>query len=988
MPVAMVENTQQQPLTEELTGRLLEGVLNPATVEQATKDMKGYFGDPNLFRFLVQHLLRNPQVDVRHTAALTLKRSLLAGFKVMDPQFKQEFRQAIADRLLNEPEKLVRQGLAGLLAKVYLLSRAETRPVIEAVVGQLVSHPDEYLRVLAHVIGENIMEAGDTDSTLEASFFKVFIQGLNDPSGMVREAAITGFACLLLTAVEEERTDIAKMVAEPLLNALVHNVQQGDEPCVTSVLSIFVELAERSKALSDEDVTKTMQVVLPHVVRNDNLNVPARELGLNFVHAVAQARPKFFTDSPERIDAVLDAIVPLSCTPEPQDKHGGDPHAVDEDELEHTLHKMAVRCIDALACDLPPKHVFERVTVRIQPFLSSPDPHQKKAALIVLGILSEGCEAIMRKQLAQIVPFVLKSFEDPNPIIVSAAASALNQMATYLTPEVTTFLTDILARLLPLLKSQFPDHVKADVCTALELVVQSTGNKEIVAHLSDVMACLLPLASLDNPKIRESCIGVFGALAGAAGPQFFPHLSPTLPVVRAAITTTDPKLLTYRCNGIVAAGAFSAAITEEHINDYRENFAMEIIRAVASAEDCELRESGYNALVDIALNLKGEFAVLLPSVMPLLFKTCDPLQLETGAAGGGGGGGGTSADDADWEDADTDVDIDNESGFDEQVAALLVLESCLMHLPPPLMADYTKRIVKVIEDLQGVYHHEVRENVPRVVRALMLHEAKSFPGPQGPTRPDAKVYNDTVITWVPGVPASSPLSDRVRQLWEKLWPLLRRMLFECTEKVVIGEVCSELGEIVKHLGPGPLDTIYSSDKDRELWGAVHQLFEGRHACQKFSPALEEDEDSRALEEQLFDGVATLLAGVASALGSQFHAQMESMNPHLQRLAKHKKSLVYRCIGLGAYAEVFLEMQAGAQRFVPDILEACLQEAEQNEDIGLKRNSVFCLGVIYEVSGTQPFALAASARAQESLAKIVMQCQVRPPPPPVCVRVCQ
>lgn len=57
-----------------------------------------------------------------------------------------------------------------------------------------------------------------------------------------------------------------------------------------------------------------------------------------------------------------------------------------------------------------------------------------------------------------------------------------------------------------------------------------------------------------------------------------------------------------------------------------------------------------------------------------------------------------------------------------------------------------------------------------------------------------------------------------------------------------------------------------------------------------------DEESRAAEEYLFEGLASLLSGLGQTLGSQFLPSFTQLHPQILKLATHRKSKYYRCIG--------------------------------------------------------------------------------------------
>jgi len=181
------------------------------------------------------------------------------------------------------------------------------------------------------------------------------------------------------------------------------------------------------------------------------------------------------------------------------------------------------------------------------------------------------------------------------------------------------------------------------------------------------------------------------------------------------------------------------------------------------------------------------------------------------------------------------------------------------------------------------------------------------------------------------------------------------MLFEDDNEEVVGNVCQSLSRLLDECGPDLLSHLFdASDPHKFLLSAIDKLLQGQHPCQPFNRGkIDEDEESRAMEEYLFEGLSCLIASMASALGPQFKPLFDEMYPSILKLANHKKSASFRCIGLGCFAEVVKAMGESAGPYVDSVIKSALEGIRQSEDTHLQTNACLCMGIIFEVAPNHP-----------------------------------
>ena len=95
--------------------------------------------------------------------------------------------------------------------------------------------------------------------------------------------------------------------------------------------------------------------------------------------------------------------------------------------------QLAVRAVDSLATSLPPAQVFPTLSQIVHLYFNNKaDPNQRRAALLALGVVVEGCSEFMRPHMDELWPFVLSGFKDDDPSVRKAACTCLGCITEWL----------------------------------------------------------------------------------------------------------------------------------------------------------------------------------------------------------------------------------------------------------------------------------------------------------------------------------------------------------------------------------------------------------------------------------------------------------------------------------------------------------------------------------------------------------------------------
>lgn len=118
-----------------------------------------------------------------------------------------------------------------------------------------------------------------------------------------------------------------------------------------------------------------------------------------------------------------------------------------EDDDDLAPDRAAAEVIDTLAMNLP-KHVFLPVSEFSSMHSQSTNLKFREASVTALGVISEGCFDLMKKDLDPVLNIVLEALKDPEQMVRGAASFAIGQFAEHLQPEILSHYQNVLPSLL------------------------------------------------------------------------------------------------------------------------------------------------------------------------------------------------------------------------------------------------------------------------------------------------------------------------------------------------------------------------------------------------------------------------------------------------------------------------------------------------------------------------------------------------------------
>lgn len=571
--------------SEKITA-LLTKALEPKTAKEATDQIEKLAKKPSFVLSLVSHACYHNDEYIRQLAGVLLKRFLKKTWNQINTETKRQTQEILLQRCLEDPSAQVQLTLSHVIGTVCRLTAKEWH---ESLFSFLATQLKEFSSITTKTaciyILVSITESIQFEhpEILDRYFdfaYESFLLGLqledtrpNTPCSLP-VSSLKGLEALFLF-VEDNKSrshPFLQKLCTVLMTSLQQSVVHSRFDITELALEFLNDIAEFSWSLDAiasfiPDIVKLLvTLVSDAIIRSLHIANALRKQAVCFIDNASRHKPNIFVKT-SLLDDIVTAVVPLAC--DERWKHVGtttaNPHVSDEqdkssvsttcndfnddyddddfnDDGEKALDadlpiacRFASQCLDALALNIPERAVFVKVYQTLTPYLQSTCTYQCRGAILLLGVLSEGCESILRKNLSVIVPAVLEAFSSTDTDLVSAAAIAWGEMSQYLQPEILKYYTVALNICVKLLQESLQVNVKVfgKICSgkthskiitllivflATKLFCDNLTPQQIHPYVSSLVPLMLHalVYTSKDINVQKNCIECVGSIARAS----------------------------------------------------------------------------------------------------------------------------------------------------------------------------------------------------------------------------------------------------------------------------------------------------------------------------------------------------------------------------------------------------------------------------------------------------------------------------------------
>ena len=302
----------------------------------------------------------------------------------------------------------------------------------------------------------------------------------------------------------DEQDNLAIQQFQNLVPSIVAVLQRcidtGDDEGVGKIFEVFDDLLLLEAPLLAKHFVELIKLFLS-IAASQNNEEQVRVQALSFLMwSIMSAKGKI--GKSRLINPILSAVFKIAAEEEPESR--------DEDYPA----KLAIQVINTLATTYSPQQVFPDATQLIVNGLRSAEAGDRKASMLSIAVLVEGCAEYMRNHLKDILEMVVMGMKDSSIIVRRAACMALGALCDDFEDEISAEH----ATLMPIIFSIVSNNnqsIHSEALSTLDVMIENLGS-EILPYASGLMNCLMQLWNSNERKVQIATTNCIGSVAFAS----------------------------------------------------------------------------------------------------------------------------------------------------------------------------------------------------------------------------------------------------------------------------------------------------------------------------------------------------------------------------------------------------------------------------------------------------------------------------------------
>ncbi|KAG8455383.1 hypothetical protein GDO86_001542 [Hymenochirus boettgeri] len=920
---------------------ILTNLLQPdnAVIQQATVQLKEAFKDPQIIPALFDVLRGAQELQIRQFSAVLLRRRLAKQWKSISQDQQQSLKTLVLDTIQREPEHKVRYALAQLIAVILKNEKLENWPEFIKFVLQL-SHsnvPDQK-QVGLLVLWCSLHVCASHFQPHVADLIGLFRQTLSDlQNGPLLYYTVQSLTSIVPHVVGND-TNLLRSLIPKLLAAIRQLIQiNQDQAC--EAMEVFDTLMEDEVSVIVHYIADTVHFCL-EVAANKSLSDEIRVKALSCITFLIKLKSKSIIKQ-KLLPQILNALFPIMCAEPPAGEMDHEDQEDDDEEIEdkaevQTPKGYAVQVIDMLALRLPPEKLFKELSPLMEPCLQSSDPYQRKASLMCLAVLSEGCaDYICKKHLKSMLNVVCQALSDDCQVVRNAALFALGQFSEHLQPDISNYSDSVLPLLLDYICRVDPSETAhlTKAYYALENFVESLGNK-IEPYLPTLMERILTcLRGSDNNRVKELSVSCLGAIANGANELLLPYFPAVMECLKVHLVQTDEKGRPVQIQCIEVLGILARTLGKDSFLPIAEDCCLLGLGLCDRIDDPDLRGCTYTLFGALSEVMKDSISLHLEKMTTLMLLS---LKSKEGVVVHYNENRSFLLfdDEADEEDAIIEENEDDEedpdiegysvvnSYMDEKQDACLSLGEIAYNASSsffPYLDSCFQEVFKHIESPHVNIRKSAYSAVGQFVRSMNL-----------------MCQNNP----------SEANSAALFCLLSHVIPSFLKGIQNDKESAVVMEIIDSFNQILKDIKG---HCVRDAKQLEEICTVVKAVLQSKTACQ--DPEVEDEDEQQAESDcMLIEYAGEVIPLLTTAVGgSTFAPYFAEFLPYLLNKTKHSCTDAEKSFAGGTLAETVVSLGPAVVQFIPQIFPALLS-LTKDEDGEVRSNSIFGLGALAEHGG--------------------------------------
>eukprot|EP00891_Asterochloris_glomerata_P009671 jgi/Astpho2/9671/e_gw1.00146.14.1_t len=875
------------------------------TRQQAEQALAAAGKKKQLIPAVLECLARSNDDAVQQLAGVVIRKRVSAHWKHLDNTLVQQLKQTLQAVAVEAPQPSVRRSAADAIIAVAKLTLPTNQwpdllPwLLRLTDSQTPAHRQTALRIiagLAEVLG-----------AVYRTVQQVLLKGLADDAQEVRLAAVSAMTLLVPYTRDSSETNLFKQLVPAALKVGQHAVESEDEEVALVVFDLFIDILEGSAQLLGPHLAALVQWCMS-VASNTQVALDTRGVAAQVLAWAVEKKPKQVTKQ-NLVRPLLHMLLKMTTEPDEGEKED------DEDDEDAPARKLASQVIDTMSLELKTQQVFPDCLQFAQTAVPSPNPWERRAAMLVLLVVAEGCAEACSKSMGPILQLLGQGMRDADAEVRGDAVSALSQMAEHCTEGLAKYHTQVVPALIHVLQDKSATQQQA--LFALETLCEDLG-EDLLPYLDPLVAALMLVLQHGEPLSQRAALATMASAASAVELKFKPHAAAVMPLLQHYMMSTDKEALPRRTGATECLGLIAEALGKDLMGPLVPGI-MEAAFQSMQLNDSELREYTHGTFACIAKVLGPDFVPYLQRCMDL---AATSIELDDGEMVA-----------PDEEKVAINGQLQEEPSsesiedppllcagvLDEKAAAVHAIQGYATATKAGFM-PHLERAMKLVEEMANHVHEAAREMAYQAMPALLAAVADAYP------------------SQTPGT-----ATQQVQHVIDKTLPaLIDAVGTEPDEECCMAAVTG-MGAILLASGP-----IACQSYIERIAQAMNTVFTGGAFCQMVDSE-EEPEDGEEEERhdvEVVQAAAELLPVMAEALGADAYLPIfQQLHwPPLHEKLHGSQPAGLRAALIGNLAEAAKHLQGRLQPLCGQLMPIVVRELRDSE-AGNRQNAAYCAGLL-------------------------------------------
>lgn len=936
-------------MSEELE-QILSQLTQPdnTIIQQATAQLKQAFKDPAVIPALCAVMTGSQNPQIRQSAAVMLRMRVMKHWKKISPDHRESLKAVVLQAFTQESEHSVRHSLSQLSAVLVKHETPDRWPDLLQLLNQSTKSEIPQERQVGLLLLSKVVESNPEPFKPHygqlLQLFGTVLQDVNNPTAIY-------YCILTLTAMtactgSEEMNQMRSLIPR-LITALKHLIK-ADQDQASEAMEVFDELMESEVSVIVPHIADIVHFCL-EVSADTALCDSLRVKALSCIAFLIRLKSKTLLKQ-KLLNPILQTVFPvLSAAPPPGEEDPEDMENENEDDSNNESPKhFAAQVIDTLALHMPPEKLFQQLMPLTQACLASEKPYQRKAGLMCLAVLAEGCaDHIRTKMLSSMLQTVCQSLSDSNQVVRSAGLFALGQFSEHLQPEVSKYASELMPLLLGYMSGL--NHAKIGHVTkafyALENFLENLG-KEIEVYLPTLMETMLSaLNTAENLKLKELGVSAIGAIANAAKEMLVPYFPPIIDSLKGFLTDTREEMRSLQTQALDTLSVLARTVGKEVFSPLAAECVQLGLNLTDAIDDPDLRRCTYSLFSAVSTVSPACLTPHLPTITTVMLLSLRSTEGVTAHLEEDKQFVLLDDDDDDDDEGDAILEDDGEAETDGRDVAGFSVENAYIDEKEDacdalgeIAFNTGAAFQPFLEDsFQQVYllRDFPHEDVRRAAFGAMGHFCRA----------QHRVWKDC---------PTEANQQALQKLLAVVLPSFLQAVKGDRERQVVMGVLESLNGVIKACQGAALQ---SPGMLQDISRAIRDVLKKRTTCQDGGGDEGDDDEQQAeydamLQEFAGEGIPLLASAVPA---EQFSPLLNELLPLIMNKAKTSCTVADRSFSLGTLGETLHALagvaggRAAASRLANRLLPV-LVGGVRDSDAEVRSNSVFGLGALAEAAG--------------------------------------